>query len=179
MQNNGTSLPLENININNNNNLVSSVNDQNRRILNFKITGVKRKLDNSSNNNENGNIISKKFVGSNNVNNPAPNSIIDIGNEDIEEEYEEEYIVFDLPTHFDKIPSEYAVIGLETDTPFLQFGKTIFRGKHEETVCSSIIFKNEENNIELSNKTNPTYISHTNKMIKFEQVELVKKFNNS
>ena len=67
------------------------------------------------------------------------------GEED--EDYEDLYVVLELPeVHPQFLTScdEYQLIGLNTPTPFLKLGTAVFKGTHEDTLGTSLVFSKDD-----------------------------------
>ncbi|PVF97037.1 hypothetical protein CPB86DRAFT_664875, partial [Serendipita vermifera] len=101
---------------------------------------------------------------------------VDLFEEDEDEEYEEEvvYVTMDLgqldPNLLPNATS-YRLIGLETPTPFLQIGGSIFRGRSETLLGTEIIMQEPPG----GGSRNLVPLATTDKRIRFQEVKLIEK----
>ena len=63
---------------------------------------------------------------------------------DDDDEYEEFYVVLELPEGHRSQDETYQLIGLDTPTPVLKLGNTVFRGSHEDILGTHLIFSDAE-----------------------------------
>ncbi|EIW74288.1 hypothetical protein CONPUDRAFT_160328 [Coniophora puteana RWD-64-598 SS2] len=99
---------------------------------------------------------------------------------DDDDEYESgeevEYVTLDLGAIEPLlVPStdQYALIGLDTPTPFLQLSGTVLRGKHDELIGTEMLFSDErDQDAEHREKRSLTHVASTSRRIRFRPVEL-------
>lgn len=93
-----------------------------------------------------------------------------------DDEYEDEevvYLTLDLGTVHPTLlssSSSYKLIGLETETPFLQLSGTIFKGQHNSLLGTELLFTEDDRN-----KKSLSFIASTKSRICFKEVQLVPK----
>jgi hypothetical protein len=71
---------------------------------------------------------------------------VDSSAAEADDEYEDVYVVLELAgvqPQYLLACETYSLIGLDTPTPMLQLGNAIFRGSHEDTIGTSLIFSKD------------------------------------
>lgn len=66
---------------------------------------------------------------------------------DDDDEYEEIFVMLELPELHPTFLSScdtYSLIGLDTPTPILKLGSAVFRGSHEETLGTHLVFSDTQ-----------------------------------
>ncbi|GJE93566.1 TFIIIC subunit 6 domain-containing protein [Phanerochaete sordida] len=89
-----------------------------------------------------------------------------------------EYVTVDLgvvePT---LVPSSsaYRLLGLDTPNPYLQLSGTIFKGKHQTTLGTELLFTDAPDDCQGRTKRGLVHVANTEKRIAFREVELREK----
>ncbi|KAH7886668.1 hypothetical protein F5I97DRAFT_1926985 [Phlebopus sp. FC_14] len=95
----------------------------------------------------------------------------------VDEEEEVSYVTLDLgavePTLLPS-SSTYRLIGLDTQTPFLQLSGSIFMGQHDTLLGTELLFTEEKNDTE-PNRRSFAHVGSTEQRIRFKEVQLKKK----
>ena len=66
---------------------------------------------------------------------------------DEDDEYEEFFVMLELPELHSSFLSScetYSLIGLDTTTPILKLGSAVFRGSHEDTLGTHLVFSDTQ-----------------------------------
>ncbi|KAJ1972844.1 hypothetical protein H4R35_004452 [Dimargaris xerosporica] len=102
---------------------------------------------------------------------------------DYEEVEETFYVVCDLHRQLNtrdlraNPSSQYALMGMDTDTPYLQYNGTTYCGEYEDSVGTQLIFyprTQDADGLEESDqsKAELDYLTHTTKVLRFYPVTL-------
>ncbi|KAJ1980944.1 hypothetical protein H4R34_002264 [Dimargaris verticillata] len=105
---------------------------------------------------------------------------------DYEEVEETFYVVCDLHRQLNardlqaNPSAQYALMGMDTDTPYLQYNGTTFRGEYEDSVGTQLIFyprTQDADGLEEADqpKAELDYLTHTTKVLRFYPVTLKSK----